>query len=196
MRGKCEVLVVGSWFFSTFSPPLHRPLTAPLPPLHCPRANPLANLYILYTPMAKIKHNNDVEEVIGAHAKGGMVERRKHFYDYDGNITQVGRLEVYKPRPRNYKANPIFLRERANMTAFGNASHLAQEFINALKTKTPLEPEKQAFLDSIMARFYKQLKGTPDPIAPRAKDGTFTIYARPDNFIRAVLRKEPPSFNE
>ena len=187
MRGNRSPLLGDT---APFYPPLHSPLTSP----RIPRANPLVNLYIFYTHMAKIKHNNDVEEVIGAHEKGGMVERRKHFYDYNGNITKEGRLEAYKPRPRNYKANPIYLRERANMTAFGNASHLAQEFINALKTKTPLEPEKQAFLDSIMARFYKQLKGTPDPIAPKAKDGTFTIYARPDNFIRAILRKEPPTF--
>ena len=76
------------------------------------------------------------------------------------------------------------------MTAFGNASHLAQEFIDALKNKTPLPPERQALLDSYKARFYKQLKGKPDPIAPKDKDGNFTIYARIDNFIRAILRKE------
>ena len=83
--------------------------------------------------MAKIKHNPHIEEMIGAHSKGGTVERRKVFRDYDGNVTKVGRLEAYIPEPRNYKANPILIRERANMTAFGNASHLAQELINALK---------------------------------------------------------------
>jgi hypothetical protein len=140
--------------------------------------------------MAKIKHKPHIEEMLGAHAKGGMVERRKTFHDFAGNVTKVGRLEAYTPRPRNYKANPIMIRERANMTAFGSASHLAQEFINALKNKTPLPPEKQEFLDGIMARFYAQLKGKPDPIAPKDKDGNFTIYVRPDNFIRAVLRKE------
>ena len=140
--------------------------------------------------MAKIKHSPDIEEIIGS--RGGLVERRKHFYNYDGTIAKVGRLEAYTPRPRNYKANPILLRERANMTAFGNASHLAQEFIDALKNQTPLPPEKQALLDSYKARFNAQLKGKPDPIAPRAKDGTYTIYARIDNFIRAIMRKEPP----
>ena len=142
--------------------------------------------------MAKIKHNPHIEEMIGAHSKGGTVERRKVFRDYDGNVTKVGRLEAYIPEPRNYKANPILIRERANMTAFGNASHLAQELINALKFKTPLTPEKQALLDSYKARFYKQLKGEHDSIAPCDKDGNYTIYARIDNFIRAVIRKEHP----
>ena len=141
--------------------------------------------------MAKIKHVPDIEEIIGA--RGGLVERRKTFYNYDGTVARVGRLEAYTPRPRNYKASPIYARERANMTAFGNASHLAQEFIDALKNQTPLPPEKQALLDSYVARFKAQLKGKPDPIAPRAKDGTYTIYARIDNFIRAVIRKEKPA---
>lgn len=140
--------------------------------------------------MAKVKHKPHIDEMLGAHSKGGVVERRKHFYDYDGNVTRVGRLEAYIPNPRNYKANPILIRERANMTAFGNASHLSQEFIDALKNKTPLSPEKQALLDSYKARFYKQLKGKPDPIAPKDKDGNFTIYSRIDNFIRAIIRKE------
>ena len=140
--------------------------------------------------MAKIKHSPDIEEIIGA--RNGLVERRKTFYLYDGTVTKVGRREAYTPRPRNYKANPIYARERANMTAFGQASHTAQEFIDALKNKTPLPPEKQALLDSYVARFKAQLKGKPDPIAPRAKDGTYTIYVRIDNFIRAVIRKEPP----
>ncbi len=144
--------------------------------------------------MAKIKHASDIEEIIGN--RGGLVERRKHFHDYNGNVTKVGRLEAYTPNPRNYKASPILIRERANMTAFGNASRLAQEFIDALKNKTPLSPEKQALLDSYKDRFYAQLKGTPDPIAPKDKDGNYTIYARIDNFIRAILRKEPPTFHE
>jgi len=142
--------------------------------------------------MAKIKHSPHVQEMIGAHSKNGTVERRKTFHDYDGNVTKVGRLEAYIPHPRNYKANPILLRERANMTAFGNASHLAQEFISAMRDKTPLSPEKKALLDTYKERFYKQLKGTPDPIAPKDKDGNPTIYVRIDNFIRAVIRKEKP----
>ena len=145
--------------------------------------------------MAKIQHSPGIESMIGVHGRKHnhpYVERQKTFHDFDGNITKIGRLEAYEPRPRNYKASPILLRERANMTAFGNASHLAQEFINSIKNKTPLEPKKQAFLDSIMTRFYAQLKGKPDPIAPKNKDGNYTIYVRPDNFIRAVLRKEHP----
>ena len=85
------------------------------------------------------------------------------------------------------------MRERANQTAFGQASHLAQEFIDALRNKTPLPPQKQALLDSYVARFNAQLKGTPDPIAPKDRQGNYTIYARIDNFIRAILRKEPPT---
>jgi hypothetical protein len=114
------------------------------------------------------------------------------FRDYDGNVTRVGRLEAYIPHSRNYKANPIYFRERANMTAFGNASHLAREFIDSMRNKTPLTPEKQALLDSYKARFYAQLNGPHDPIAPKDKDGNYLVYSRIDNFIRAVLRKENP----
>ena len=142
--------------------------------------------------MAKIKHTPDIEEMIGAHSKNGTVERRKVFRDYDGNITKVGRLEAYKPNPRNFKTSPALIRERANMSQFGAASQFAKEFIEALKFKTPLPSEKQAMLDNYKARFYAQLKGTPDPIAPKDKDGNYLIYARIDNFIRAVLRKERP----
>ena len=143
--------------------------------------------------MAKIKHNPHVAEIIGAHSKGGTVERRKIYRDYDGNITKVGRLEAYIPQnPRNFKANPPMGAELENMQSFGNASKLAQEFIEALKSKKTLQPEKQALLDSYKARFYKQLKGKPDPVAPKDKDGKYIIYARMDNFIRAILRKEAP----
>ena len=143
--------------------------------------------------MAKIKHNPHIEEMIGAHSKNGTVERRKKFRDYEGNITKIGRLEAYIPNPRNYVACPVEGAELENQKSFGTASHLAMEFINALKHKTPLSPEKQALLDSYKERFYKQLKGKPDSIAPRDKDGNYTIYARIDNFIRAVIRKEHPT---
>ena len=142
--------------------------------------------------MAKIKHTPHIDEMIGAHS--GIVERRKTFHDFDGNITKIGRLEAYRPRPRNYKANPVEANELANQKAFGNASHLAQEFIDALKNHTTLPEPKQSFLDSMKDRFYAQLKGKPDPIAPQDKDGNFIIYARIDNFIRAILRKENPQF--
>ena len=142
--------------------------------------------------MAKIKHTPDIEEMLGAHSKNGMVERRKIFRDYDGNVTKVGRLEAYIPHPRNFKTSPALIRERANMSQFGAASHFAKELIDALKFKTTLSPDKQALLDGYKARFYAQLNGTPDPIAPKDKNGDYLIYARIDNFIRAVIRKERP----
>lgn len=142
--------------------------------------------------MAKIKHRSDIDEMIGVHSKNGVVERRKIFRDYDGNITKVGRLEAYQPNPRNFKTSPALIRERANMSQFGAASHFAKELIDSLKFKTPLTPDKQALLDGYKARFYAQLNGTPDPIAPKDKDGNFLIYARIDNFIRAVIRVERP----
>ena len=138
--------------------------------------------------MAKIIHKSGIEEMTGAHS--GLVERRKTFHDYDGNVTKIGRLEAYTPHARNYKANPVIGNELKNQKAFGSASHLAQEFIDALKNKTPLPPEKQELLESYKTRFYAQLKGEPDPIAPKDKDGNYVIYVRIDNFIRAVLRKE------
>ena len=104
--------------------------------------------------MAKLKYNSSVEEITGSlNTKNGLTIRKKTFRGFDGEITKVGRMEVFKPNPRNFKANPPLLREKANMTAFGKASHLAQELINAAKNKTPLEPAKQALLDSYMARF-------------------------------------------
>ena len=142
--------------------------------------------------MAKIKHTPDIQEMLGAHSKNGIVERRKTFHDYEGNITKVGRLEAFKPKPRNFKTSPALIRERANMLQFGAASQFAKEFTDALKNKTTLSPEKQTLLDSYKARFYAQLKGTPDPIAPKDKEGNYLIYARIDNFIRAVIRKERP----
>lgn len=142
--------------------------------------------------MARIKHTQDIEEVLGARVKGGMVERRKIFRDYDGNVTKVGRLEAYTPHPRNFKTSPALIRERANMSQFGAASHFAKELIDSLKFKTPLPPDKQALLDNYKARFYTQLQGTPDTIAPKDKDGNYLIYARIDNFIRAVIRIERP----
>lgn len=145
--------------------------------------------------MAKIHHDSSVNEIIGSlNTKNGLTIRKKHFYDYAGNVTRTGRLEAYKPNPRNYKAHPSMGKELANQKAFGNASHLAQVFIDALKNHTALPEPKQAFLDSLKTRFYAQLKGKPDPIAPKDKDGNYTIYARIDNFIRAVLRKESPQF--
>ena len=143
--------------------------------------------------MAKVYHNPQFEKIIGAHS--GLVERQKHFRDYDGNITSVGRPEVYTPRKRNYKANPVVGAELANQQDFGNTSHLAQEFINAWKNNTPLPPAKQAYLDQAKIRFRNQLNGTPDPIAPQDKFGNFTIYARPDNFLRALIHKERPVFD-
>ena len=143
--------------------------------------------------MAKLKYNSSVEEITGSlNKKNGLTIRQKTFHDFDGNVTRVGRMEAYKPNKRDFKKNPPLICERANMTAFGNSSHLAQELISAAKNKTPLSPEKQALLDSYMERFYAQLKGKPDPIAHRDKDGKYTIYVRPDNFIRAVIHVEKP----
>lgn len=39
--------------------------------------------------MARIKHSAGIEEMPGAHSKDGIVERRKIFRDYDGNVTKV-----------------------------------------------------------------------------------------------------------
>ena len=141
--------------------------------------------------MAEVFHNPLFEKIIGAHS--GIVERQKVFRDYNGNITKVGKFEGYTPHPRNYKAHPVVLGERANQQAFGNISHIAQELIYAWKNNTTLTPAKQAFLEQVKTRFQKQLTGTPDPIAPQDKFGNYTIYARPDNFLRAILRKEHPN---
>ena len=41
--------------------------------------------------MARIKHTAGIEEMPGAHSKGGIVERRKIFRDYDGNLLSLRR---------------------------------------------------------------------------------------------------------
>jgi len=148
----------------------------------------LNNIY-----MAKVYHKSHIEKVLGAHS--GIIERQKVLHDFMGNITKVCQPEAYTPNKRNYKAAPIMFAEKDNMQAFGNVSHMAQEFIDAWKNDTPLPPAKQAFLDSVKQRFYKQLNGEHDPIAPCDKFGKYTIYGRPDNFLRAVLRKEHPTFD-
>ena len=145
--------------------------------------------------MATIYHTSHIKKVIGAHSKDGLVERQKHFFDYDGNLTKVGKLEGYIPNPRNYVANPITPGEHANQQAFGNNSHQAQEFIDAWKYNTPLPEKKQAFLDVVKARFRAQLNGNPDRIAKPDKLGNYHPYVRPDNFIRAVLLTEHPTFD-
>lgn len=146
--------------------------------------------------MAEIFHAPHIKKALGAHSKGGLVERQKVFRDFDGNITRVGKLEGYVPKKRNYKANPIMINERKNQQSFGQNSHSAMEFINAWKHNTPLPtPEKQAFLDDVKARFYKQLTGKPDRIAKPDKFGNYTPYSRPDNFLRAVLLAEHPDFS-
>lgn len=143
--------------------------------------------------MAEVFHNPQFEKIIGGHS--GIVERQKHFRDYDGNITKVGKLEGYTPHKRNYKANPVVGGELANQQSFGNNSHLSQEFIRAWKYNLPLPPKKQAWLDNVKLRFQKQLTGVPDPVASKDKDGNFIIYSRPDNFLRVVLLKEQPVFD-
>ena len=145
--------------------------------------------------MAKIFHAPHIKKVLGAHGKGGIVERQKHFFDYDGNITKAGRLEAYIPKPRNYVANPVVGAELANQQAFGNTSHNAQEFIDAWKHNTPLPEKKQAFLDDVKARFRAQLDGKPDRIAKPDKFGNYKPFVRPDNFLRAVLLAEHPDFD-
>lgn len=146
--------------------------------------------------MATIVHNPHIKKAIGAHSKDGLVERQKVFHDFEGNITRVGKLEGYIPNKRNYIANPVVGNERKNQQSFGQTSHNAQEFINAWKTNTPLSsPSKQAFLEDVKARFKKQLTGKPDRIAKPDKFGKFTPFSRPDNFLRAVLLAEHPTFD-
>ena len=143
--------------------------------------------------MAEVFHNPQFDKIIGAHS--GIVERQKVFRDYDGNITKIGKKEGYTPHKRNYVAHPVVLGERDNQQAFGNVSHLAQEFIDAWKNNTPLPDSKQSFLDQVKSCVYKHVKGKHYSIAPKDKFGNYTIYPRPDNFLRAVLRKEHPVFD-
>jgi len=145
--------------------------------------------------MATVVHKSHLKKVIGAHSKDGFIERQKVFQDYDGNVTKVGKLEGFIPNKRNYAANPPTPGELANQQAFGANSHEAMEFINAWKNNTPLPEKKQAFLDEVKERFKRQLSGKHDRIAPKDKFGKYTIYARPDNFLRAVLKAEHPVFD-
>ena len=132
--------------------------------------------------MAEVFHNPQFDKIIGAHS--GIVERQKVFRDYEGNITKIGKKEGYTPHKRNYVAHPVVLGERDNQQAFGKVSHLAQEFIDAWKNNTPLPDSKQAFLDQVKTRFYKQLKGKPDSIAPKDKFGNYTTILSYSHFFK------------
>lgn len=145
--------------------------------------------------MATIVHNPYLQAAKGRHAKDGLVERQKFFRDYDGGALRPGKFEGYIPKKRNFITNPPTLGEQANQQAFGANSHEAMEFINAWKNHTPLPEKKQAFLDEVKERFKRQLSGKHDRIAPKDKFGKYTIYMRPDNFLRAVLKAEHPVFD-
>lgn len=56
--------------------------------------------------MARIKHSAGIEEMPEAHSKDGIVERRKIFRDYDGNVTKVGRLEAYVSTTPQFQDQP------------------------------------------------------------------------------------------
>ena len=96
----------------------------------------------------------------------------KVFRDYDGNVTRVGRLEAYIPKSRNYKANPIYFRERANMTAFGNASHLAQEFIDSMRNKTPFRRKNKPSWTPTKPASMPNSTGLTIPSHPKIKTAT------------------------
>ena len=139
--------------------------------------------------MAKIKYATGISEVIGALNKSseGIVQRRKHFRGPNGDITREGRIEAYViHNPRDFKTKPAKGAELAHQTSFGAASREANELIRAVKNGNASALQKSKH-DQLAARYYAQLKGTPDPAAPLDENGKGQIYGSFNCFVRSML---------
>ena len=107
-----------------------------------------------------------------------IISRRKMYRDQYGNILFEGTTESYVVQnPRDYNKTPMTQGEQKTTQAFRQAIeqfHIEKQ-----------DPERMAYWT---ARYRAQLeKG--DPEAPIDKNtGEHRIYARLDNFIRAMLQ--------
>jgi hypothetical protein len=137
--------------------------------------------------MAKIKYTPGIEQVTGAFSKNGIVQRQKHFFAPNGDMTRVGRVEAYIVRsPRDFNLKPSQGAELAHQTSFGEASRQTTILLRAIKTNTAT-PEQKALYEDYAERFKQQVNGLPDPMAPTDTNGERKKYAIFNCFVRAII---------
>ncbi len=131
--------------------------------------------------MARITYLDPIASMTGRLSRKGarqIISRRKIYRDEYGNVLFEGNSESYIVKhPRDFDKKPLTPGERKNVETFQQAY-----------TQFQLEkqnPERMAYWT---ARYRAQLdKGDPDaPVDKRT--GERRIYARLDNFIRAMIQ--------
>lgn len=145
--------------------------------------------------MAQIQYAVGISEVIGALNKknkcsDSFVQRRKHFYGPNGDVTWTGRIEAYIIKnPRNFKLKPAHGAELAHQTLFGEVSKEANSLLRAVKNNNATS-EQMAQYENFVQRYYAQLKGIPDPFAPKDNKGKGKIYGAFNCFVRTMMYYE------
>ena len=142
--------------------------------------------------MAKIHYSPAIDLTQGAlDSDHKLITRQKHLHDTRGALTRECAPEVYfQSNKRNYKQNPQRGNELAHLQHFGEAAKRTTALIYAYKFPDTASDEQRALLEQFRRRFESQLKGAPDPQAPKDKDGRQKHYFRFDNFIRAMIYQD------
>lgn len=142
--------------------------------------------------MAQIFYSPGIDLTTGALDSGHqLITRQKHLHDSNGSLTKECNPEVYlQKHKRDYKQTPPQGNELAHLQHFGEAAKRTTALIYAYKFPDTASEEQRELLEQYRLRFESQLKGTPDPQAPTAKDGKQKHYYRFDNFIRAMIFQE------
>ena len=142
--------------------------------------------------MSKVEFSAGIDKVTGTvDSKHKLILRQKHLHAPDGTITKECHPEAYyQLHKRDYKHNPPKGAERAHLQHFGDAAKRTTALVKAYKFPDQASEEEQALVQQYLSRFYKQLKGPADPLAPTDKSGKQKHYYRLDNFIRAMIYQE------
>ncbi len=130
--------------------------------------------------MAEIIYQHPVQEIKGALAKHGIINRRKLYRDDRGKVIHEGKPEAYAVRhPRNFDKTPPQGNELKHHNRFKQACEQAY-----------IELHDEAKRTEWQKRFNAQLKrSTPDtPID--SKTGKRKRCSRFDAFVRAVIYAE------
>ena len=137
--------------------------------------------------MAKIKYTPGIDQVTGAFSRNGIVQRQKHFFAPNGDMTRTGRIEAFIVKaPRDFNLKPAKGAELAHQTTFGEASRQANILLKAIKNDTAT-PEQEALYKEYAERFQQQMDGLPDPMAPKDANGEGKKYAVFNCFVRAII---------
>ena len=142
--------------------------------------------------MAKVDFTAAFEMIKGAiDSDHQLIMRQKHLHDTRGTITKECEPEAYyQVHKRDYKHNAPQGAERAHLQQFGEAARRTTAIIKAFKYPESATEEERQLVQHYIGRFQAQSTGKPDPQAPLDKDGKQKIYARFDNFVRAMIYQE------